>query len=194
MNSFAKLRYSSFDAIEYFSRLTSSNLLALSNGFKFADVSGMGSLEGLLLNFKSAKNFVLFTDTLNKDIFEEGVNYEGLTNWRGKSLRKQFFCNGSGYFRREVYTVFILMHYRFNDMSDRDEKLDICREIFRQMNSRILYDRDCKCDDRMTYLIFENVLVRELSGYEKNGVTGLYFMIQNEQPIDISYDRAEWVK
>lgn len=86
------------------------------------------------------------------------------------------------------------MHYRFNDMTDRDDKLDICREIFRQMNSRILYDRDCECDDRLTYLNFENVFVRELSGYEKNGVTGLYFMIQNEQPIDISYDRAEWVE
>ena len=194
MNSLVKLRYTSFAAIEYFSRLASSNLLALSNGFKFADVSGTDSLEGLLLNFKSAKNFILFTDTLSQDIFEHGVNYEGLTNWRGKSLRKQFFCNGSGYFRRDVYTVFILMHYRFNDMTDRDDKLDICREIFRQMNSRILYDRDCECDDRLTYLNFENVFVRELSGYEKNGVTGLYFMIQNEQPIDISYDRAEWVK
>ena len=147
-----------------------------------------------MLNFKSEKNFILFTDTLSKDIFEDGVNYEGLTNWRGKSLRKQFFCNGSGYFRRDIYTVFILMHYRYNDMSDRDEKLDICREIFRQMNSRILYDRDCECDDRLTYLNFENVFVRELSGYEKNGVTGLCFMIQNEQPIDISYDRAEWVE
>lgn len=194
MNSLVKLRYTSFAAIEYFSRLASSNLLALSNGFKFADVSGTDSLEGLLLNFKSAKNFILFTDTLSQDIFEDGVNYEGLTNWRGKSLRKQFFCNGSGYFRRDVYTVFILMHYRYNDMSDRDEKLDICREIFRQMNSRILYDRDCICDERLTYLNLENVFVRELSGYEMNGVTGLCFMIQNEQPIDISYDSAEWVK
>lgn len=70
MNSLVKLRYTSFAAIEYFSRLASSNLLALSNGFKFADVSGTDSLEGLLLNFKSAKNFILFTDTLSQDILK----------------------------------------------------------------------------------------------------------------------------
>lgn len=105
---------------------------------------------------------------------------------------QQTFSNGVGYFRRDVYTIFILAHYRIDDMIDREEKLNLCRQIFRQFHSRLLHDRDELGDDRLTFLQLNNVYSSELPRYSYNGVTGLYFMIQNEEPIDICYDESEW--
>jgi hypothetical protein len=88
--------------------------------------------------------------------------------------------------------VFILAHYSQDDMADRELKLNLCRQIFRQFHSRLLHDRDTLGDDRLTFLNLNNIYSTELPRYSYSGTTGLYFMIQNEQPIDISYEQSEW--
>lgn len=159
-----------FPALNYFSRLAKTNRLAAANGFHPCLCSGPDSIDGIMQGFKRYQNFIMVDDTTSQ----------------------QTFSNGVGFFRRDVYTVFVLAAYRREDMADREQKLNLCRDIFRQFHSRLLYDRDSLGDDRLTFLQLGNIYSTELPRYSYNGVTGLYFMIQNEQPIDISYDSSEW--
>ena len=159
-----------FPALEYFTQLAKSSRLAQDNKFYTCLCSGPDSIQGVMENFRKQQNFIMVDDTTSQ----------------------QTFSNGVGYFRRDVYTIFILAHYRIDDMIDREEKLNLCRQIFRQFHSRLLHDRDELGDDRLTFLQLYNVYSSELPRYSYNGVTGLYFMIQNEEPIDICYDESEW--
>lgn len=159
-----------FPALDYFSRLAKTNRLAAANGFHPCLCSGPDSIDGIMQGFKRYQNFIMVDDTTSQ----------------------QTFSNGVGFFRRDVYTVFVLAAYRREDMADREQKLNLCRDIFQQFHSRLLYDRDSLGDDRLTFLQLGNIYSTELPRYSYNGVTGLYFMIQNEQPIDISYDSSEW--
>ena len=159
-----------FPALEYFTQLAKSSRLAQDNKFYPCHCSGPDSIQGVMENFRKQQNFIMVDDTTSQ----------------------QTFSNGVGYFRRDVYTIFILAHYRIDDMIDREEKLNLCRQIFRQFHSRLLHDRDELGDDRLTFLQLNNVYSSELPRYSYNGVTGLYFMIQNEEPIDICYDESEW--
>lgn len=159
-----------FPALDYFSRRAKTNRLAAANGFHPCLCSGPDSIDGIMQGFKRYQNFIMVDDTTSQ----------------------QTFSNGVGFFRRDVYTVFILAAYRREDMADRELKLNLCRDIFRQFHSRLLYNRDSLGDDRLTFLQLGNIYSTELPRYSYNGVTGLYFMIQNEQPIDISYDSSEW--
>lgn len=159
-----------FPALDYFSRLAKANRLATDNGFHPCLCSGPDSIDGIMQGFKKYQNFIMVDDTTSQ----------------------QTFSNGVGFFRRDVYTVFVLAAYRREDMADREQKLNLCRDIFRQFHSRLLYDRDTLGDDRLTFLQLGNIYSTELPRYSYSGVTGLYFMIQNEQPIDISYDSSEW--
>lgn len=104
------------------------------------------------------------------------------------------FTQGTGFFRTDVYTVFIVAGYRIEDMADREAKLDLCRRIFRQMHSRLLHDKEeMTYGDSLEYMRVGEVYSTEISRYAMNGVTGLYFMVQNEEPVDICYDGAEWL-
>lgn len=159
-----------FPALEYFTQLAKSSRLAQDYKFYPCLCSGPDSIQGVMENFRKQQNFIMVDDTTSQ----------------------QTFSNGVGYFRRDVYTIFILAHYRVDDMIDREDKLNLCRQIFRQFHSRLLHDRDELGDDRLTFLQLNNVYSSELPRYSYNGVTGLYFMIQNEEPIDICYDESEW--
>lgn len=159
-----------FPALDYFTQLAQSNRLAKENGFHPCLCSGPDSIDGIVQGFRKYQNFVMVDDTTSQ----------------------QTFSNGVGFFRRDVYTVFIVAHYSQDDMADRELKLNLCRQIFRQFHSRLLHDRDTLGDDRLTFLNLNNIYSTELPRYSYSGVTGLYFMIQNEQPIDISYEQSEW--
>lgn len=159
-----------FPAIEYFTQLAKTNKLAAANGFHPCVCSGPESIQGIMESFKKERNFIMVDDTTSQ----------------------QTFGNGVGFFRRDVYTVFIVAAYRMDYMKDREEKLNLCRKLFRQIHSRMLYDRDMLGDERLTFLQLNNIYSTEMPRYSYNGATGLYFMIQNEQPIDISYDKSEW--
>ena len=159
-----------FPALDYFTQLAKSNRLAQENAFHPCLCSGPESIDGIMQGFRKYQNFVMVDDTTSQHTFGNGV----------------------GFFRRDVYTVFILAHYSQDDMADRELKLNLCRQIFRQFHSRLLHDRDTLGDDRLTFLNLNNIYSTELPRYSYSGVTGLYFMIQNEQPIDISYEQSEW--
>lgn len=67
--------------------------------------------------------------------------------------------------------------------------------IFRQMHARLIHDRDgMRYGDALEYLQVDRVYSTELPRMFMSGMTGLYFMVYNDEPIDLSYDAAEWTE
>ena len=97
----------------------------------------------MLANMSKGRNFIVIDDTNDGNVA----------------------INGDGSFRKVVtYTVWILMRYKFNDMNDRQEKLNTCRKIFRQFLSRIIIDK-MKWESDFTYLLSDQVDNREIGAY-----------------------------
>lgn len=65
----------------------------------------------------------------------------------------------------------------------------------RQMHARLIHDRDgMRYGDALEYLQVDRVYSTELPRMFMSGMTGLYFMVYNDEPIDLSYDAAEWTE
>ena len=168
-----------FDALHYFKTLGEKNRLCKLHGFKPVFCSGPESIEGVMQEFQKTANFVMVDDTTDGNTFSEGVSF----------------------FQRRVYTVFILASYKWDDMKDRKDKLDLCREIFKQFVRRMIWDKNQleseDEDDDFTFLNVEKVYSKEFGRYTMNGVTGLYFMVENDEPESMEYEdelqmESEW--
>lgn len=160
-----------FDAYAYFERLGKTNKEALNEGFKTGFCSGLGGMQDMMANFKKLERMILIDDTTTQSTYSNGV----------------------GWFRKDVYTVFIVAGYRFDDMKDREEKLNMCRRLFRQFHSRLIHDQETMAyDDALEYLQVDSIYSTELPRYFMQGVTGLYFMVSNDEPIDLTYNGDEW--
>ncbi len=167
-----------FDALHYFETLAQQNRLCREHAFKPVFCSGPDSIEGLMQQFQKTANFVMIDDTTDQNLYSEGVSY----------------------FKRRVYTVFILAAYRWDDMEDREEKLNLCREIFQQFVRRMIWDRIRREDegDDITFLNVEKIYSKEFGRYTMSGVTGLYFMVENDEPESMEYEdeqsmQEEWL-
>lgn len=159
-----------FDSEAYFSRLCEANRLAVKNGFKFCTCSGMQTLQGPLDRFRTTSAFFCLDDT------NDGAMFQG---------------RGGGWYKKRTFTVFLLHRYTFGDEASRRSALGVCRDLFRQLMARMIVDADDLQND-LIYLHTETVLSRELGQYFLNGCTGLYFMIDVSEPVDLVYDSAEW--
>lgn len=158
-----------FDAINYFKCMAGKNKLAKANRFYPCACSGINSLEEVLAKFKKESAFVSVDDT-----------NDGVTERRS-----------GGFFKKRTFTVFIMKRYSFGDMASRQTSMDICRQLFRQMHSRMLKDRD-NMGTKLIYMNTDNVYSRELGEYFINGCTGVYFMVEVSEPINLMYDAEEW--
>lgn len=158
-----------FDAISYFKGMAEKNKLAKMCGFHPCTCSGINSLEEVLANFRTKSAFLAVDDT-----------NDGVTERRS-----------GGFFKKRTFTVFLLKQYRYDDMSDRQDALDICRQVYRQIHSRLLKDKE-RMNDSLVYLNVDNLYTRELGEYFISGCTGLYFMIDVSEPINLMYDEHEW--
>ena len=85
-----------FDALHYFKTLASQNKLCVENGFKPVFCSGPDSIEGVMQEFQKTANFIMIDDTTDQNLYSEGVSY----------------------FKRRVYTVFVLASYKWDDMKN----------------------------------------------------------------------------
>ncbi len=159
-----------FDAQGYFESLCLSNKLAKKHGFFPCTCSGIESLQGPLEKFRKENAFFCIDDV------NDGRMYQG---------------TGGGYYKKRTFTVFIMHRHAFNNESDRQAKLSICRQLFRQIASRLLLDSRKLLSDQI-YMAAGNILSRELGQYFLNGCTGLYFMIDIEEPVSLVYDPDEW--
>ena len=59
--------------------------------------------------------------------------------------------------------------------------------------SKMIVDEDDLKND-LVYLHSENVMSRELGQYFMSGCTGLYFMVEVSEPIDLTYSAEQWKK
>ncbi len=160
-----------FNSEAYFSTLCNNNRLAVDNRFRFCTCSGIESLQGPLDRFKKDSAFFCLDDT------NDGALFQG---------------RGGGWYKRRTFTVFILHRYAFGKEDDRANQLAICRNLFRQIMSRMLVDAD-ELNNELVYLHTDNVVSRELGQYFMNGCTGLYFMIDVSEPVDLIYNKEEWL-
>lgn len=160
-----------FDAEAYFAGICEKNRLASEKGFHFCTCSGIESLQGPLDAFRTKRAFFCFDDT------NDGAMFQG---------------KGGGWFKKRTFTVFIMHRYTMRDLKDRAAKLDICRQLFRQVMSKMLVDAD-DLKNELVYLATDNVMSRELGQYFLNGCTGLYFMIDVSEPVNLVYDKEEWL-
>lgn len=160
-----------FDSIEYFGNLCRRNKLAVAHDFHFCSCSGIESLEGPLEEFRRKKAFFCVDDT------NDGALFQG---------------RGGGFYKKRTYTVFLMHRYEFGDMSDRRDKLAICRDLFSQLVSRMIVDADNMSNEQV-YLETGNIMSRELGQYFMNGCTGLYFMIDVSEPVDLVFDNTQWI-
>lgn len=160
-----------FDAEAYFEKICSSNRLAMTHGFHFCTCAGMDSIEGPLAEFTEKEAFFCLCDTA------EGALARG---------------GSGGWTTPRLFTVFILHRYEYNDMSDRKRKLSICRELFRQVASRMAKDED-DADNELVFLETGSIKFRELGRYFLNGCTGLVFTIRMSEPTDLQFDPDLWI-
>ncbi len=161
-----------FNAIDYFKNLAETNLLCQENEFHPATVSGPDGIEGIQEVFPKYKNFVLVDDTTSQQTYSKGV----------------------GFFDRNVYTVFIVASFRWDDMADREEKMELCRKIFRQFHSKMIRDKhEWEYENQeLEYLDVGGVYSKEFPRYSFPNLTGLYFMVNNDEPVDLTYKPEEW--
>ncbi len=160
-----------FDALGYFKTLAEKNRLCLQHGFKPVFCSGPESIEGIVQEFQKTANFVCIDDTTDGNLFSEGVSY----------------------FQRRVYSVFIIASYKWDDMQDREEKLNLCRRIFKQFVKKMIWDRQQleATEDSFTFLNTERIYSKEMGRYSISGVTGLYFMVDNDDPESMEYEDSQ---
>ena len=157
-----------FDALHYFEQLAEKNKLCKRHSFRPVFCSGPDSIEGIMQEFQKTANFICIDDTTDQNLYSEGVSY----------------------FKRRVYTVFVLASYRWDDMEDREEKLNLCRQVFSQFVRRMIWDREHRPDndDDLTFLNVEKIYSKEFGRYTMAGVTGLYFMVENDEPEEMDYE------
>lgn len=160
-----------FDAEVYFSGICAKNRLAASHRFHFCTCSGIDLMQGPLARFRTEQAFFCVDDT------NDGVLFQG---------------RSGGWFKKRTFTVFIVHRFRADDMADRSLKMDICRSVFRQVASRMIVDADDLKND-LVYLHVDNILSREFGRDFMNDCTGLYFMIDVSEPVDLQFDESEWM-
>lgn len=158
-----------FDSYTYFGELCRKNKLARQHDFQFCRCAGLNGLQEAIGKFRSASAFFCIDDTTDGTTFQR---------------------NG-GFFQRRVFTVFLLKSYRFDNMSERMVSLMICRMLFAQVYSYMIADSESLMND-LIYLNTDRVHFREIENYFLNGCTGLYFMIDVDEPINLSYEKEEW--
>lgn len=163
--------YDTFNALAYFKNLAERNKLAKAHNFKPCYCAGIEGINDVIQEFRKTSNFIMIDDTTSQNTYSKGV----------------------GFFDRNVYTVFILAAYKYDDMADREEKLRLCRRIFRQIHSKMLYDKEnLTYGDSMEYMDINSIYSKEMPRYSMNGVTGLYFLVNNDEPVDLTYNNEEW--
>ena len=158
-----------FDFVGYIKDLTNQNRLANDHQFVPCTCSGIGYLEDVLSRLRNERAFVCVSD-----VCEESITR-----------------HGGGWFKRRVFTVFLLSRYNVRDTEDYHTKMILCRELFRQFHSRLIVDEH-RLQSELTYMAVDEIRSRELGGQFLNGCTGLYFMVALDEPTDLQYNQDEW--
>ncbi|MCR4602440.1 MAG: hypothetical protein K5683_02755 [Prevotella sp.] len=166
-----EINKTTFDDLAYFKELGEKNLLAKANGFFSGYCSGPDGLDQVMAEYRDYANFILVDDTTSGNTF--GAK--------------------PGWFDRKVYAVYIIAGYEYGNEDDYKAKLALCRQIFKQMLSRVIRDKaQMTYGKAMMYMNLETIFSQEYGRYSFNGATGLFFQLQNNEPLNLVYDANEW--
>lgn len=161
----------SFDAIGYFREMTECNKLARENGFVPVIISNSDNLEGLFEQYRDVDRFVAICDTNSGNLSSADGAY--------------------GFSKRRAYTVFVLSGYEYDNMSSRQEELELCRSLFHQFVSKIIRDKYLY-DEKQMYFDTHSIPNQEIGRYYLSGMTGLHFTLYVQEPIDLVYAEDQW--
>lgn len=153
----------------YIQNILNINRFAKEHGFVLREVSGIDGVEQLLSS--PDQDCIVAVDSTG-----DGTTYQA--------------SNGGMWIRR-VYTIFIVRRYHYGDMEDYRQRMSECRNLFRQLHSRMLRDK-LDLAKLLTYLDTSTVQFRELAPETSTHYTGLYFMLQYDEPYDLHYVNLEW--
>lgn len=145
------------------------NKLAQSQDFLFGTCTGIEGLESLLNEFSVQSNFVLSDDITTGETFQ----------------------SAGAWFKRRTFTVFLFGRYDFGNEEQRQESINRCRELSRQIQSKLLHDRYHYLTMEVDFKV-DNMPSTELTEFLGNGLTGLYFMVSIDEPLDLCYNEDEW--
>lgn len=159
-----------FDFTDYIHTVASLNKLARGAGFHPCAASGMGGVTEMIAQMRRYGAFIVTDDLVT-----------------GGTVQK-----GGAWFQRRTFTVHIVARYQQGNETDRKQKAQICRELLRQLQSRLLRD-EAMLSNHLAYIDLQAMPVADVGQYFLEGCTGLYFQINFDEPIDISYDAAEWL-
>lgn len=153
----------------YLEHLLRRNKLAKQFGFKLRKVSGIDGLEELMADSKLESCVAL-------DLTNDGRLYQS---------------QGGGFYEVRVQTIFILRRYEYARMPSLDTALSVCRNLFRQLLAQMVVDSKVP-GSPMGYLNVSQVNFRELSPELGAHSTGLYFMLEFDEPYNLVYDEQAW--
>lgn len=158
-----------FDFHTYLGDCISANRLARKQGFHFCTCSGIGHLEEMVAALRQYKAFACVSDVTEDALVQRG----------------------GAWFKRRVFTVFLILRYDTRSMDAYREAMGVCRELQRQLHTRFLYDEQ-ELRNRLAYIDVSEIRSRELGGQFLTAATGLYFMLAMDEPADLRYDSEEW--
>ena len=69
----------------------------------------------------------------------------------------------------------------------------MARKIFKQILSRVIRDKaSFKMGKDLMFLNLQTVFSQEYGRYSFNGATGLFFQLQNNEPLNLVFDQDDW--
>ena len=160
-----------FDDLQYFVEMAGKNKLVKANDFYCGFCSGPDGLDQVMAEYRNHANFFLVDDTTSGNTF--GAK--------------------PGWFDRKVYAINIIVGYELGNEEKYKEALALARRIFKQLLSRVISDKaSLKYGQALMYLNLDTVYSQEYGRYSFNGATGLFFQLQNNEPLNLVFDPNEW--
>lgn len=160
-----------FDDLQYFVEMAGKNRLIKENGFYCGFCSGPEGLDQVMAEYRDHANFFLVDDTTSGNTF--GAK--------------------PGWFDRKVYAIYIIVGYELGNEEKYKVALNLARRIFKQILSRVIRDKaSMKYGQALMYLNLGTVFSQEYGRYSFNGATGLFFQLQNNEPLNLVFDPNEW--
>ena len=157
----------SWDATPFFEHLTATNRLARQKNFTFHRVSGLEGFEEALHTLQTCTAFVAVSDIS-----------QGYTE-----------LNNTPHTRR-VKTVFLAMRHQLDNMTARQECMDIMRELFRQFMSVLIQERTRI--EREHIFLDPRISFQEIDTYFASGCACAFFQVATDTYCDLRYNREEW--
>ena len=158
-----------FDFNHYIANLIRSNRLAVSHGFTPGTCTGIEGIESIIQAWRTTRAFCL-TDDIET----------------GQTLRR-----GGAFFQRRTLTIFLLMRCHPTNEAERLQAIATCRDLRRQLQSRIVADAHL-LQDSLTYIDLDQMPTTDLGTFVGSGLTGCYFMINIDEPINLTLNPDEW--